>query len=150
MTFFQKIFFVIGEDLELELFQALARRAAPTGDHPHLFIELVQAALADGVDDGGLGREEAVHIGRRHAQFRRDVGDRGLGIAQATEQGLRGLHDPRPGVFRPGFDEWAYHGSSPILTCDDFYNSSVRPCQGPQKPLPSQNGLIGFAERCTL
>ena len=63
-----------------------------------------KAALADRLDDRVLGGEEPIDIGGRHAQFGRDVGDRGLGKAQPTEQRLRGFHDPRAGIVGFGSD----------------------------------------------
>ncbi len=99
LLIFQKIFLVIGEHFEQQPLQPFARRAARARDRPHLVFELAKAALADGLHDRDFGREKAVDIGRRHAEFRGDVGDRGFGIAKPAEQRFGGFHDPRAGIF---------------------------------------------------
>ena len=56
----------------------------------HLAGHLLQHRLGD----RGLGGEEAVDVGRRHAELGGDVGDRGLEVAELAEEPLRRLHDP--------------------------------------------------------
>ena len=66
LFFFQQIFFVIGEGFELQPLQPLGRGPARAGDRPDLALQFMQAALAHRLDNGGLGRKEAVDVGRRH------------------------------------------------------------------------------------
>ena len=121
------------------------RWAARARDRPGLLVELAEAALADRLDDGVLGGEEAVDVGRRHAELGGDVGDRGLGEAQPTEQRLRGLDDAGAGVVGLGLD-LGVHCSIPAplgarhLMTDDYDNSSVIPCQAPFRA-PQRWGL---------
>ena len=56
----------------------------------HLAGDLLQHRLGD----RGLGGEEAVDVGRGHAELGGDVADRGLEVAELAEQPLRGLDDP--------------------------------------------------------
>jgi hypothetical protein len=72
-----------------------------------------------------LDGKEAVDIGRRHAEFGRDVGDRGLGEAEATEQRVRGFHDAGAGIVGPWSLTCAFIGAGAGVMTDDFYNSSV-------------------------
>ena len=99
----QEIFLVIGEDFEEQPLDALGRRAARARHRPGLAVELAQAALADRLDDGVLGWEKPVDVGRRHLELGGDIGDRGLGEAQPAEQRIRRLHDAGCGCRRVWF-----------------------------------------------
>ena len=56
----------------------------------HLAGDLLQHRLGD----RGLGGEEAVDVGGRHAELGGDVGDRRLQVAELPVEALRRLHDP--------------------------------------------------------
>ena len=99
-----QILLVIREDFENQPFQALGGRGLRARDRPGFLLDFRQAAPADRFDNRILGFKEAVDIGRRHFEFRRNVGDCRFGEAEAAEQRLCGLHDPRAGVVRFGPD----------------------------------------------
>ena len=100
----EQIFLVVGQDFEDQPLEALGGGGLGPRNRPGSFLDLRQAAMADRLDDGGLGWEEAVDIGRRHAKLGRNVGHRGLGKSQPAEQSLRGLHDPGAGIVGLGSD----------------------------------------------
>jgi len=91
------------KDLENQPFQALGRRRLRARDRPGLLLDVAEAMLADRLDDRVLGGEEAVDIRRRHLELGSDVGHGGLGEAKPTEQRLRSLDDPSPGIVGPDF-----------------------------------------------
>ena len=99
-----------------------------------------RAALADRLDDGILGREEAVDICRRHPKLTGNIGDRRLAEAEAAEQSLGRVHDAYAGVIGLGLDLGA-HGSTDDdwMTSDENDNSSVRNVKG---DLSSRRGPV--------
>ena len=94
-----------------------AADAAGTRDRPCALLELGQAPPADRFDDGVLGGEEPIDVGRRHLEFRGNVGDRCLGKAQPPEQPIGRIHDAVAGIVWLGLRQ-GVHGTSPGL-CDE-------------------------------
>jgi hypothetical protein len=77
--------------------QAVRGGTGAGGDGLELGAHRAQHALGDRLVDRALRGVEAIDVGRGHAQFARDVGDRGLLVAHAAEQALRRLLDPGTG-----------------------------------------------------
>src|SRR6185369_8137202 len=145
-----QILTMIRENLENQPFHTLRCGRLRARNRPGLLLDRAQAMLADRLDNRVLGGKEAVDVGGRHLQLSGDVGHGGLGEAKPTEQRLRGLDDPSPGIVWPDFGRYGgrrVHGrgycSVAYLMTDDIDNSSVIRCQGlfspwPQHPSPDR------------
>jgi len=76
-----------------EAFEALGGTARSTRHALRQRPAFIEAAPADGVVNRAFGSKKAIDISGRHIESGRDIGDRGLGVTDATEMLFGDIED---------------------------------------------------------